>query len=394
MTIITAPLEPASERHSIPRAQRRLLSRYFSAAGAVMAVWGSRLPSVQDHLHLGAGGLSLGLLGAAAGMVGGLQIGGRIADRLSAAFLLRPAAVALGAGLALLGLPGSLVPFVAVCAAFGLAHGLLDLALNTSAARCQAGFGRPIMSSLHARYSLGALAGAGAAALAAHIGISAETTFAATALVLAAVVIACGQLKPLPPIAAPAGEARAGRPALVVILLGGLALCSLLGEGAAGDWAAVHLHSSAHASTAVAATAYACYSGSMALCRLAGDRIAGRLGPVLLLRVGGLIAALGLGLGLALDRPVPLLIGWAMFGLGLSPVIPAVFTASAAVDPTRTGRDVALTSGIGYLGMIAGPALIGALAQLASLTAALALPALLALVVAGTAGMVRPLPLV
>lgn len=386
----TAPPRPATDHTAIPRAQRRTLAGYFASAGVVMAVWGARLPSVQDRLHLGAGGLSLGLLGAAAGMVAGLQIGGRLADRLSATALVRPAALTLAAGLALLGWPGSLGPFIAVCVAFGAFHGALDVSMNTSAAQCQNAYRRPIMSSFHAAYSLGALGGAGAAALTAQLNISAQSTFWATGLVLAVLVLAFGRLPPLAPADTPQASGRPGRPALLVVLLGGLALCSLLGEGAAGDWSAVHLHTAAHASTATAASAYACYSASMAACRLAGDRIAVRLGPVLLVRIGGLIAALGLGLGLLVSQPVPLLLGWSMFGLGLAAVVPAVFTAAAAVDPARAGRDVALTSGIGYLGMIAGPALIGAIAQFTSLTVALGLPAVLALGVAAAAGLVRP----
>jgi MFS family permease len=132
----------------------------------------------------------------------------------------------------------------------------------------------------------------------------------------------------------------------------------------------------------------------MAACRLTGDRLSNRLGPVLLVRVGGLVAALGLGMGLAFSQSAPLLVGWALFGLGLAAVVPQVFSAAAAVDPARSGRNVALASGIGYLGMIAGPALIGALAQLTSLTIALALPAVLALGVAAAAGLVRPRPLI
>ena len=390
----------------LPRVQRRALNGYFAAAGVVMAVWGARLPSVQARLHLGDGSLSIGLLSAAAGMVLGLQLGGRLALRLGAARLVRPAALALAGSLALLGLPGSIGPFTAACALFGLIHGLTDVGMNTCAAQCERLYRKSIMSSFHAAYSLGALAGAGIATLTARLDIGAPMTFAATAVLLAGAALCWGHLETLEPLQhpSPAAPALPGSPGslvlrptsrrtgALVLMLGLLVLCSLLGEGAAGDWSAVHLHTTVHTSTAVAASAYALYSAAMAACRLAGGRLVDGLGPVLLVRGGGLLAAAGLGLGLLIGQPVALLAGWALFGAGLAAVVPTVFTAAANLEPERSGPNVALAGSVGYLGMLAGPALIGAIAQVTSLTTALVLPAVLALAVAAAAHLVRPTP--
>ena len=374
------------------RRQRATVSAYFAIAGIVMAIWGTRLPSIQAQLHAGPGALSLGLLGAAAGMVTGLHAGGRIADRIGPHRLVYPAALALAAALAALGLPRSLAPFVVLCAVFGAAHGLLDVAMNLVAARTQTAYGRPILQSIHATYSLGALLGAAGASLTAAAGISAGRAFTGTACLLAAVAVLLPALRALPAAApGPTSASRTNRSRAVIIALGFLAFCSLLGEGAAGDWSAIHLHAVRHASTAVSATAYGIYSASMAICRLAGDKISHRLGPVWHVRAGGLLAATGLATGLLIPHPAATLLGWGLFGAGLSGVVPAAVTAASNARPHRAGRDIAAITTTGYVGMVAGPAAIGAIATATNLTTALALPAVLALGVAAAAPAVRPL---
>ncbi|MER6526665.1 MFS transporter [Streptomyces sp. NPDC001508] len=357
------------------RRSRILLTGYFLGLGVVMAVWGARMPAVQHAAHLTTAGLSLVLLAAALGMVAGLQAGGRLArpDRLP--LLLIGGAVALAAALALLGQCRTLASLLAAALAFGAAHGVLDVAANTAAVRCQNAADRPVMSSLHAAYSIGALGGAALAAATARTAHS--TLFLATGLTLTATVLVASprtlalsgadQLK-LPEPQEP-GQGRAGG----VWLLGALAAASLLGEGAAADWAAVHLHT-LHATTALSATAFALYSTGMAIGRLTGDRLTAAIGAPAVVRTGAALAAAGLATGVLVDSVSAALAGWAVFGLGLSGTVPSLITAAGRHGP----RAVATISVTGYLGLLAGPAVIGALASATTLSAALLLPALLA----------------
>ncbi|MGW4345294.1 MFS transporter [Streptomyces sp. NPDC004690] len=358
------------------RRSQAVLRSYFRGLGVVMAVWGARMPAVQDTAHLTTAGLSLVLLAAALGMVAGLQAGGRLArpDRLPR--LLIGGALALAVALALLGQCRTLASLLVAAAAFGAAHGVLDVAANTAAVRCQTAAGRPIMSSLHAAYSLGALGGAALAAATARIAHS--DLFLATAVALAATVLAAGpRTLALTGADHPQSPARRGsgpgRSARTVWLLGALAAASLLGEGAAADWAAVHVHA-LHASAAVAAGAYALYSTGMAIGRLTGDRLTTRFGAPAVVRTGAVLAAAGLATGVLADNVPAALAGWAVFGLGLSGTVPALITAAGRHGP----RAVATVSVTGYLGLLAGPALIGALASATTLSTALLLPALLA----------------
>ncbi|MEV5843678.1 MFS transporter [Streptomyces sp. NPDC051985] len=367
------------------RRERVVLTGYFLGLGAVMAVWGARMPAVQLAAQLSTARLSLVLLAAALGMVAGLTTGGRLArpERLPAL------TIAGGAGLAgclaALGQCTALSWLLVTALAFGAAHGILDVALNTAAVRCQNEYGRPIMASLHAAYSGGALAGAALAAATARTPHA--TLFLVTGLVLTVTVLcSASRTRVLTGTGQPAAVTGAGADsgwalsAAKLWLLGALAAAILLGEGAAADWAAVHLHS-LHATTAVSATAFALYSAAMMAGRLAGDTLTAVFGAPAVVRAGALFAAAGLATGASADSVPVALAGWAVFGLGLSTTIPSLISAAGAGGPTA----VATVSVTGYLGLLAGPALIGALASATSLPTALLLPALLAAAVAALA---------
>ncbi|GGS93097.1 MFS transporter [Streptomyces chromofuscus] len=365
------------------RRSRGLLTGYFLGLGVVMAVWGARMPAVQQAAHLSTAHLALVLLAAALGMVAGLQIGGRLARPARLPALLTSGAAGLAVCLALLGQCDSLPSLLTAALAFGIAHGVLDVAANSAAVRCQNAYGRPIMSGLHAAYSIGALAGAALAAVTAHTAHSA--LFLATGLVLTGAALAAapatrslnGTDQPPAPANPGQNESRSALSSGQLWLLGALAASSLLGEGAAADWAAVHLHS-LDASTAVSAAAFALYSGAMTVGRLAGDRLTTAFGAPGVVRAGAILAAAGLATGVVTSSTPLALAGWAVFGLGLSITVPCLISAAGVGGP----RAVATVAVTGYLGLLAGPALIGALATVTTLSTALLLPALLAAAVA------------
>ncbi|WP_405775836.1 MFS transporter [Streptomyces sp. NBC_01538] len=369
MTVI-APAEQSAP----PTGDRRLLLGVFAVMGLVMAVWGTRMPSVQRVANLGTGHLSLVLLGAAVGMVAGLQLGGRLADRHGPSRLLVVPAVVLGLALALLGQCRTLPTLIGAAVVFGLAHGLLDVGCNVSAVHCEIAFHRSIMSGLHAAWSIGALCGAALAAVTTWM--SHEVLFAMVgAVTVLAAVTAVPAVRatsldhaPVRPEAVPDEAKPAQTSHASVWLLGALAAACLLAEGAAADWSAVHLHS-LHSSEATAAAAYALYSAAMATARLTGDRLTGRYGAPALVRAGATLAAAGLGAALIAGSAPAALLGWMALGAGLSTAMPALITAAGRGGP----RAVGTVTTIGYLGLLAGPAAIGAIASLTSLTTALAL---------------------
>ena len=150
---------PASGREL--RQSRVAVFGYFFVLGVATATWAARLPAIKESLHLSDGRLGLALFAVPAGSVLTLALSGRIADRFGAVRVLRVAGVLCPAALIPIGLARDLVALMVTLAVYGAMAGLLDVSMNACAARLELGYERPIMSSLHAGYSIAGLAGAG-----------------------------------------------------------------------------------------------------------------------------------------------------------------------------------------------------------------------------------------
>lgn len=361
----------------------------FLLFGTALGTWTARIPEIKQRLALTDGQLSIGLLVFAAGAITGMQVIGRLVDRYGAARVMVPAALTEGAALILPAYAPTLPTLGAALFAFGLVHGTLNIAMNANAVEVERAWRRPIMSSFHAVYSIGGLVGAAIGGLFAHAGLAPATTFLCVGLGAAGLAVAASRWVLSAPPAAAAPSPPTG-PANGVLLLGVMAFCCLVGEGAAADWSSVYLRDHLGSSAGFAAAAYAAFAGAMTAGRLAGDRLAAALGPVTLVRISGILAAVGLGAALLVDHPVAGVAGFGCLGAGLAGIAPQVFSAAGNRDPARAGRAIARVASTGYAGFLIGPVAIGALATAVGLPAALALPALLALFMALTAPALRP----
>jgi fucose permease len=158
-----------------------------------------------------------------------------------------------------------------------------------------------------------------------------------------------------------------------------------------GDWSAVYLHDALGSSPPVAAAGFAAFSLAMAAGRFTGDRLVFRCGPARVLRVSSTIAALGLTLALLAGDPMAGVIGCGMVGLGISNVIPILFSAAGRTPGLPTGTALAAVATTGYLGFLAGPPLIGIVAELVGLRVALGIVSTLCVLIAAGGGAVgRP----
>jgi len=365
--------------------------------GVTLATWTARIPAVKARLALSDGALSLGLLAVGIGAVLSMQFVGRLVDRHGSSTVMLPSAVLLAIAMAGPGFAGNLQILVVTLLAVGACYGLLDVAMNAQAVEVERAYGRPIMASFHAGYSIGGLVGAVYGSLLARAGVGAGPTFLAIGLPMAAAVILVSRWL-LPPASAVApGQAGdlgrsqgGGRWPAHVLLLGVLGMFCFLDEGAAADWSSVYLRDALHASAGLAPLAYGMFSITMALGRLIGDRLVARIGPVALVRCGAGLAALGLAVGLLVSTPVAGIAGFGALGAGLSCIVPQLFTAAGNWDPSRSGRSLAQVTMLSYLGLLAGPVAIGPVAGVTGLPTALSLPVILAVLVALSAPAVRP----
>lgn len=381
------------------RAARVATFVYFVLCGTLMGTWVVHIPAVEDGVgvsHATLGGL-LVLLGLGAFV--GMHVAGRLTDRLGARIVVPATGVLCGATLVLPGLAQDPWTLGGALLVFGFCNGCLDVSMNAHAVYVEQAYGRPVMSAFHAMFSVGgviaALVGAGAAS--AHLGPAATMGAIGVVGIVIALVSARALLPAAPPDTSSAEEDRTpatkhGRAPRRIWLLAVLALMVMLCEGAANDWSALHLKDVMGAPASTAAFAYGTFAAAMTAGRLLADRVAGRFGSLAVLRHGAATAAVGITLVALSPWIWAAFAGWALFGLGLSGCVPQLFSAAGHADPAAAGVNVSRVSGLGYVGMLAGPAVIGWLTHLVALNHAFVLLTLLCVTTAAGAGILHPGP--
>ena len=363
---------------------RRATAWVFFANGAAIGSWVPHIPEAKHALGLSDGLLGLALLGMAAGSLVGLPLSGVLTARFGSRRTTTAAILALLLATPLPLLAPSLAAFSVTLILLGIANGAVDVAINTQAIAVEERVGRAIMSGFHGLFSAGGLAGAAAAGLAmqARIGPVAHLT-ASVALLLLVTLRAVRSLLPAVPAAAKTAIFRLPRGAL--LSLGVFALCSLLAEGAMGDWAAVYLREDLGTGAGYAALGFAGFSLAMAAGRFLGDRVVRRHGGRAVLYVGAGVASTVLTTGLLAGEPWAAVAGFSGVGLGLANAVPILFRAAGKISGIRHELAIAAVSTAGYCGFLAGPPVIGLIAEQLGLAAGLGLVALaLAIVAVGS----------
>jgi predicted MFS family arabinose efflux permease len=359
------------------------ITAVFFVNGALFASWASRIPAISDRVGATPGVLGLALLAPALGAVVAMPLVGRLLPGRSSRAFCRVAVVGLMAAILLPGTARSVPALAGALFLVGVANSTLDLVMNAQGVSIERRMRRPILSSLHASFSFGGFAGAALGALAASLAISPLLH-----LTVASLLFGIPGLLAIRPLLAQDEDADAQAPRLRwsrvpsrLLLLGAACFFCLMAEGGASDWSAKLVRDELAGSAAVGAIAYAVFSIAMGTGRLIADQLWARWGSAGLLRRCGALAAVGFAAGLAPGTAPTAIAGFAALGLGLAGVVPTLFRAAADEPGVSTGPALAAVSSLGYLGFLAGPPLIGGVAQLTSLRLASGLLVLAGLIV-------------
>ena len=353
MPVIVAP-----GRQAWP-ADRLATTGIFLVNGLGIGAWASCIPWLKAEFGLSTGLLTLVLLGFAAGAVLAMPLAGLLAPRLGTGRATTISALCFALSLPLPALAGSLEWLIAAAVLLGVTNGALDVSMNAEASRIEQRQGLAIMSSFHAAFSGGGLAGAalGAGLVALHAGgVAVLWAAALLALVIAGLAwnaLGVGRIA--------IGGAGLRLPAGSVLPLCAAALLCMLCEGAMTDWSAVYLATVADARPAAAAAGYAAFSGAMLLGRLTGDRVVRALTRTMVVRLGAALAAAGLALAAAVPDVVTATLGFGLVGLGLANVVPAIFSA-AGERSSSPAAGIAMAATAGYAGFLVGPPVVGIIA--------------------------------
>jgi MFS family permease len=394
----TAGAEESPSARPELRAARAATALAFFLTGAVFATWAARLPALTERLDLSPGGASVALAGVEAGALCGLAVAGRLVSGLGSAGSLRLGFVAYPTALVAVAVAPSLGWLVAAMAVMGVANSAIDVAMNVQGVELERRYARPLLSGLHSAHSFGVVAGgvggtlcaARAVPLTAHFAAVAGMALVASQLSMGALLSehrdgadhdAPGGREPRPgadheapggrePQPGAADDAWCARRRLVAIGL--LASGAFFVEGAASDWSAIELRTVHGAGPGLAGAAFTTFSLALALSRLGADRLVARHGRARFTRAAASVAAIGAGTVVVSGSAGIALIGWAVVGAGVAGIAPTLLGAAPGASAARASVAIATVSAIGYSGSFAGPPIIGALASLTSLPAALA----------------------
>ena len=382
------------------RAARVATFVYFVLNGTLMGMWLVQIPAIEKRVGISHSTLGSLLVLLGLGAFLGMQVAGRLVDRFGTRLVVPVSGVLCAASLVLPGLAREPWALAGALLLLGFGNGCLDVSMNAHAVHVEKAYNRPIMSTFHATYSLGGVIAAllGARATSAGMSPAATLGIAGAAGIVIALIPTASLLAPAP--ASPALEAAAAqrlsepaakRPAVPrrIWILAALAVMCMLCEGVANDWSALEAKNILGAPAATAAYAYGTYAATMTIGRLLADRVSRRFGPAAVLRYGAATGAVGLTIVAFSPWIWMTLAGWAVFGLGLSGCVPQLFSAAGHSDPAAAGANVSRVAGLGYLGMLAGPALIGWMTRLVALNHTFLLPALLLVVAAAAAGILH-----
>jgi hypothetical protein len=375
-----ARLAAASTRRS-----QLAVASLFGALGFSYGTWTSRLPAIKANLGLSTSQVSVVLLFAALGAIFSFPVTAAALHKLGSrgASLLSGGLLALG--LVVFGLAPTWALACAVMCLYGVLASTMDVAMNAQGVEVERATSQPVMSRLHAMFSLGTMAGAFFASGITLLSTSVPLHFVVAALIVLAAVLLprAGLIEDARPI--DGGTRSFALPRGVALLIGAMAFLGMIVEGSMVDWSTLYLKERAGASQQVAPLGIASLQGTMLVTRWFGDRARARWGARKLLFGGSLLAGVSLTLALLVGGVVPALVGFGLFGIGVATVSPCVYAAGAR----EGGVALAAVMTLGALGFLVGPLVIGAVAQATNLSWGMAVVAAAAIALAPLSRRVR-----
>ena len=381
---------------------RLAVTAAFALGGITISAWGPRLPAIKAGLDVGTATLGLLLAGATVGSILGLLASTPLLHWLGSRRAVTGAILLISAAMTLMGLALIVhsVPLIAIAFVItGTGLGTLDVLINVEGAAVERAAGRTLMPSMHAAWSIGAAVGSGIGAACAALGITPAGQFIGEAVLIGAAALAVAAGIPRGQ-RAPAEQAPRERGArlrqwlrgwlnLQLLLIGLVMLGVELGEGSANSWLTLAVRNDHGQTAAVAALFFTVFAASEGLTRIFAGPVVDRLGRVATIRLTTVLGVLGVMAFILAGNRWIVLLGVVLWAVGVSMGFPLGMSAAAESGPDPAAR-ISVVASIGYFAGLAGPPVIGALAQSVGLLNSLWLIAALFVAAFAAAGALRP----
>lgn len=350
----------------------------FLIMSLFFGTWITRIPDIKLQAGLSEGELGMALLGMPIGALSIMAFMGPLIHRFGAGKVTWVSSMIYVIAMITPAFATNAVSLAGALLLVGISAGSMDVAMNAAAASIEQQLNKLIMSTSHAMFSFGGMVGAGVGSLAVGLGVSTVNHFFCTAIIL--LVVTFFFMNPWLSITDHKdGSYKWAWPSRSLALLAFVGFCVLLSEGAIADWSAVYLRETLGGSSFIGGLGFAGFSLTMALGRFYGDVVIPKWGSANLVRYGGLLAGSALGVALLIGNPVVAISGFTLAGLGISCVVPVIFSAAAKIPGISSGAGIAAISSMGYVGFMAGPPAIGFVAETFGLSYGLGLVAALCL---------------
>jgi MFS family permease len=359
---------------------RTAISLYFFFAGLIFSSWASRIPDVKDMFALNEAELGAVLFMLPLGALLALPVAGWVVQRLGSKQASVGSIFLYIVLLFLISKAHSVLSISIILFLFGIIGNFANIAMNTQGLSVQHQLKKPILSGLHAMWSLGAFLAAAITGWTMSAGWSMEMHFGVISIA-AAVVALFFSFSLIKDAAGEHPQKVFALPNRGLLLMGFICFCVAMSEGAMADWSSLYYRQVVHELSKVSTVGYTAFALCMALGRFFGDRLLQALGYSTVLKLNGILVCIGMSLALAINSPGAVIIGFALVGLGVSSVIPIVYMLSAKSKSMAPSAAIAAVSSIGFMGFLFGPPIIGFIAQETGLRLALSIVAFLGMMI-------------
>lgn len=361
----------------LPFGPRTAVILFFLIHGGLFGNWIARIPDVRDSFGLSEGELGLVLLGGPIGILAWLPLVSGLISRFGSRSVTFWSAAGFCVAVPTLAFAPTPLALAGLLVLLGAITSTNDVAMNAQAVEVERIRQRSLMSSFHAAFSIGGVLGAVMGEAFTSLGFSIQEHFVASGIIfLVVAVLGYTQLVDVE------GEKQSGSPvftlpARVLLPLGAVAFCAAIAEGAMADWGGIYMSDIVNVEDAIDGIGFAAFSLTMTLGRISGDYFIDRFSTRALVTASGVLGSVGLGTIVLFPYLVPTVIGFALVGIGLSYIIPLMFAIAGRIPDLPSGAGIAGTATLGYTGFIAGPPVIGFIAEATSLRVSFAMLAVL-----------------
>jgi MFS family permease len=329
----------------------------FLVNGIIVGAWFARIPAVREQTHLSVQELGFALIFGTVGAVLTMGVGGWLGGKLGSHVMAPLATVTCGGSLVAIAFAWNFWSLVLALLCFGITQGTMDVMMNANGVAVERAGAGPIISRLHAMWSIGAFLGALISTQSAALGVALLPEFAG---IFALSALSAAAMSRTLIHDRHSGEGPMfGLPSGRLLLIGALCAAGLLSETSATDWSGTYLTTDMHVDEGLAGLGVTVFTGCMAAARLVGDRLTQMIGTARLVAGGSAMAAVGLVLVLGPQSLPVAMAGYALVGLGLAGVVPSYFRAGGNQPGVPSSVGIAAVSTMGYAGGLIGPPVIG-----------------------------------